>query len=88
MGNLFRAATTSAYLKNSLGGLVKDVLSEVVVIHGEADTREEVEKSLVLLIAEDASHVGKSGGVGHIDGDGVTVTKRWVGDQLVKRRPA
>jgi hypothetical protein len=79
---------TTTYLKDSLGGLVEDVLSEVVIIHGETDTREEVKKSLVLLVAEDTSHVGKSGRVSHIDGDGVTVTKRRVGDQLVERRPA
>jgi hypothetical protein len=79
---------TTTYLKDGLGGLVEDVLGEVVIIHGQTDTREEVEKSLVLLVAKDTSHVGKSGGVSHVDGDGVAVTKRRVGDQLVKRRPA
>jgi hypothetical protein len=79
---------TTTYLQDSLGSLVEDVLSEVVIIHGETDTREEVEKSLVLLVAEDSSHVRKSGRVSHVDGDGVTVTKRRVRDQLVERRPA
>jgi len=60
----------------------------VIIVHGKTDTREEVKKSLVLLVAEDTSDVGKSGRVSHVDGDGVTVTKRRVGDQLVKRRPA
>jgi hypothetical protein len=75
-------------LEDGLGGFVKNVLGEVVIIHGQTNTREEVKKSLVLLVAEEASHVGKSGRVGHVDGDGVTVTERRVGDQLVERRPA
>jgi hypothetical protein len=79
---------TTTYLEDSLGGLVEDVLGEVVIVHGQTDTREEVEKSLVLLVAEDTSHVGKSGRVSHVNGDGVTVTKRRVRDQLVERRPA
>ena len=60
----------------------------MVIVHGKTNAREEVEKSLVLLVAENTSKVGQSGGVSHIDGDGVTVTKRRVGDQLVKRGPA
>lgn len=78
----------SSYLKDSLGGLVEDVLGEVVVIHRKTNTREEVEKSLVLVVAEDTSQVGKSGRVSHVNGDGVTVTERRVRDQLVERRPA
>ena len=75
-------------LQDSLGGLVEDVLGEVRVIHGQTNTREEVEKSLVLVITQDTSHVRESGRVSHVDGDGMAVTKRWVRDQLVERRPA
>lgn len=75
-------------LEDSLGGLVKDVLGEVLIVHGQTNTREEVQQSLVVLVAEDTSKVGEGGRVGHVNGDGVTVTERRVGDQLVKRRPA
>lgn len=78
----------SSYLEDSLGGLVEDVLGEVVIIHRKTNTREKVEKSLVLVVAEDTSQVGKSGRVSHVNGDGVTVTERRVRDQLVERRPA
>lgn len=68
--------------------MVEDLLVEVRVVHGETDTRKEVEKSLVLLIAEKTTLVGKRCRVSHVNGDGVTVAERWVGDQLVERRPA
>lgn len=57
------------------------------MIHGETCSGEEVEQALVLLVGQEAAGVGEGGRVGHVDGDGVTVAERCLGDKLVKRRP-
>jgi len=74
-------------LENGLGGLLKDLLVEVLVVDGQTDTREEVEQSAVLLVAEQATVVGQGGGVCHVNGDGVAVAKRNLWDQFVEWRP-
>jgi len=76
------------YLQDSLGGLLEDVLGEVWVVHRKAGTGEETQQTLVLGLVDVASRVGEGGRITHVNGDGVTVTKRWVWDQLVERRPA
>lgn len=58
------------------------------MVHGETGAREEVQETLVLGLVNVTPGVGKSGRVSHVNGNGVTVTKRWVWDQLVEGRPA
>jgi hypothetical protein len=77
-----------AGLEDGLGGLVEDLLVELVVVHGQATAGEEGVDTLHLLVGEKALDVGQGGGVGHVNGDGVSVTKGNLGGQLVKRRPA
>lgn len=77
-----------AHLENGLGGLVEHVLVELLVVHGQSGTRKEVENALVLLVVEEATYVGKGRRVGHVDGDGVSVAKRNIWCQLVKRGPS
>ena len=77
-----------AGLEDGLGGLVEDLLVEVVVVHGQTATGEESVETLHLLVGEKTLDVGQGGGVGHVNGDGVSVTKGNLGGQLVKRRPA
>lgn len=77
-----------ACLENGGGGLLENVFVKLWVVHAEAGTGEEVKNALVLGIAEEAAHVGEGGTVGHVDGDGMTVAKRDLGNQLVHRGPA
>ena len=77
-----------AYLQDSLGGLLEDVLGEVWVVHRKTSAGEQTQQTLVLGFVDVTSRVSESGRVTHVNGDGVTVTKRWVWDQLVERRPA
>ena len=77
-----------AGLEDGLGGLVEDLLVELVVIHGQTAAGEESVDTLHLLVGEKTLDVGQGGGVGHVNGDGVSVTKGNLGGQLVKRRPA
>jgi hypothetical protein len=77
-----------AGLEDGLGGFVEDVLVEVVVVHGQTATGEESVDALHLLVGKQAMDVGQGGGVGHVDGDGVTVTERNLGGKLVERGPA
>lgn len=58
------------------------------MVHGQTGTAEQVEDTLVVLVANETPHVGKSCRVGHVDGDGVAVTKRNVWYKLVKGGPA
>jgi len=71
-------------LQNGLGCLLEDLLIELRVIHGETTAREQVQDSLVLFVADHSPHVGKSGRVGHVNRDGVSVTKRSLGHKLVQ----
>jgi hypothetical protein len=72
-------------LEDGLGGLLEDVLVEVVVVHGQTATGEESVDALHLLLGEQAVDVGQGGGVGHVDGDGVSVTKGNGRCELVER---
>jgi hypothetical protein len=74
-------------LEDGLGGLVEDILVELVVVHRQTAAGEESMDTLHLLVGEEALDVGQGGGVGHVNGDGVSVTKGNLGGQLVKRRP-
>lgn len=58
------------------------------MVHGETSTAKETQDTLVVGVGDQAPHVSKSGRVSHVDGDGVSVAERDLGDQLVKRRPA
>jgi hypothetical protein len=73
-----------AGLEDGLGGLLEDVLVEVVVVHGQTATREESVNALHLLLGKQAVDVGQGRGVGHVDGDGVTVTEGNGRGELVK----
>jgi hypothetical protein len=77
-----------AGLEDGLGGLLEDVLVEVVVVHGQTTTGEESVDALHLLLGEQAVNVGQGRRVGHVDGDGVTVTEGNGRGKLVKRRPS
>jgi hypothetical protein len=44
--------------------------------------------TLHLLVGEQTLDVSKGGGVGHVDRDGVAVTERDCGGELVERGPA
>ena len=70
-------------LEDGGGAAVEDLLVEELVIHGETGSGEEVQDTAVLFVGDEPAAVGESGGEGHVDGDGVTVTKRRLGDKLV-----
>lgn len=74
-------------LEDGGGGLLKEVLVELVVVHGQTDLGEQVENALVVAVADLATDVGKGGGICHVDGNGVTVTEGSLGDELVERGP-
>jgi hypothetical protein len=77
-----KLAVTS--LQDSLGTLGEHFLSEVGVVHGQADLGEKTKDTLVVGVTDHTTEVGQGGGVGHVNGNGVSVTKRWVRDKLVK----
>lgn len=77
-----------SHLEDGLGTLVKDLLVELWVIHGQTGAREKVEVPLEFLLAEQTPDVGKGGRVGHVNGDGVAVAEWCLGHQLVQRRPS
>jgi hypothetical protein len=77
-----------AGLEDSLGGLVEDLLVELVVVHGKTAAGEKSVDTLHLLVGKETLDVGQGSGVGHVDGDGVSVAKRNLRGQLVERRPA
>ena len=74
-------------LEDSLGTGLEEVLVEKLVVHGKTNSAEEPEDLVSLSLGDVAAGPGQSGGVGHIDRDGVSVTKRNVGLQLESWRP-
>lgn len=75
-------------LQDSCGSGLEKLGIELVVVHGETDGGEETEDTLVVGIGHEATDVGKGSGVGHVDGDGMSVAEGSFGNELVKRRPA
>lgn len=74
-------------LLDGLGSDDNEFIVEAFVVDGETDGGDEVEVLVSLSIAEQASLVTQGDGVGHVDVDGVTVTKRDLGGQLESWRP-
>jgi hypothetical protein len=75
-------------LEDSLGGLVEDLLVELVVVHRQTAAREESVDTLHLVVGEETLNVSQGGGVSHINRNGVSVAKGNLGGQLVERRPS
>lgn len=75
-------------LENGSGRALEQRAVELWVVHGETGAREEVQETLVVGVREMAAGVGESGGEGHVDGDGMPVTKGCLGNKLMKRRPS
>lgn len=70
---------TVTSLQDSLGGLVEHVLVEQLVVHGQTSPGEQVQQPPVLLVAEETALVCQCRRVGHVDGDGMSVTERNLG---------
>lgn len=71
-----RSQLSVSCLEDRLGALVENFFVELVVIHREASSREQVQESLVIPIRQVSSHVGKRSGVGHVDRDGMAMAER------------
>jgi len=55
------------------------------VVHRETDLGEKVEDTLVVRVGAKTTDVGEGGGVRHVNGNGVSVTERSLGNELVER---
>ena len=60
---------------DSLCGDSNQLVVKLVVIHRKSNRRNESEPLIPLLIADHLSAVGKSDRVGHVNGDGVSVSE-------------
>ena len=74
-------------LLDGLGGDDDEVIIEALVVDGKTNRGDEVEVFVSLGVGEHASLMTQGNGVGHVDVDGVTVTKRDLGSQFESRRP-
>lgn len=72
-------------LLDGLGGNDDEVIIEALVVDGKTDRGDEVEVFVSLSVREHASLVAQGNRVGHVDVDGVTVTKRDLGSQFESR---
>ena len=77
-----------ARLEDGGRGFFQQRAVKLRVVHGETGAGEEIEDAAMVLGGKEPANVGKSRRVGHVDGDGMPVTQRWVGNQLMERRPA
>ena len=61
-------------LEDCCGALVEDLFIKEVMVHGEAGSREEIQDSTMLRVADQFSIVGQRGGIGHVDRYGMTMS--------------
>lgn len=79
-----RSQLSISCLEDRLGALVENFFVELVVIHREASSREQVQESLVVAVRQVSSHVGKRSGIGHVDRDGMAMAKWHFRHQLME----
>lgn len=72
---------------DSLGSNADELVVKRLVVHGQTNGRDQTEPLVSLGIVEDASGVSQGDRVGHVDGDGMTVSQGYSWGQLEGWRP-